>query len=117
MRNPGGYLIIEDPDPWRSRGEVARQEYDTTTCGHCNGMVKEILPDMRRLPADLHMFRKYLKSRPDQDVHVCKRCMNFVCQGCYDKVVCVPFEKKLEEWEEKVARGIEREITLKTYGM
>lgn len=96
MRNPGGNLLIEDPDPFRGRGEVARREFDTITCGHCNGLVKVL---------------------PHKDLHMCKKCTQFVCPGCFGRFVCVPFEKKLEIWEEKIARGIEREITLKTYGM
>lgn len=96
MRNPGGYLVIDDPAPHRGRGEVGRREFDTFTCGHCNQITKVT---------------------PATDVCLCKKCMSFVCEGCHARFVCVPFEKKLEEWEQKVARGIEREITLKTYGM
>lgn len=96
MRNAGGNLIIEDPDPWRSRGEVGRREFDTFTCKHCNTVVKVT---------------------PATDMCLCKKCMGFVCKGCYSNFVCTPFEKKLEEWEDQVRRGIERDITLKTYGL
>ncbi len=95
MRNPGGYLVIDDPDPWRSKGEQARREYDTVTCKHCNGIVK---------------------ISPQVDTVVCKKCMSFICSGCHAKGGCLPFEEKLRAFERQIQEGIDRGIRLKSYG-
>lgn len=85
MRNPHGYLTISGPD--------GVEENDTATCNHCNGLVR-VPPNQRA--ADVG--------------GVCKQCMGFVCQACYARVGCVPFEEKLKRVE---ARG----EALRSYGL
>jgi hypothetical protein len=76
MRNPHGYLVINDPDK-------PLVEYDTVTCCHCNKVT--IIPH-RCDPSELGGF--------------CTMCMGYTCKDCADKD-CTPFEKKLEQMEAK----------------
>lgn len=96
MRNPGGYLIITDPGSLKSDGRQSVREWDTITCNHCNGLFKIV---------------------PQDDTFLCKKCMKYVCPTCGGKPGCLPFEEKLRIYEEQVRRGIERTITLKSYGV
>lgn len=80
-RKPGGYLVIDDPDP--ARGQPARQEFSTFTCSHC-GTVKKLGP-----------------------VHaVCTICDKYVCRKCAETGVCVPFEEKLARAENFRCMGL-----------
>lgn len=85
MRNPHGYLTISGPD-----GVV---EQDTSLCNHCGGIV--------RMPPN---------KQPGDVGGVCKQCMGFVCDRCYSRVGCDPFERKLKRAE---ARG----EALRSYGL
>ena len=85
MRNPHGYLTISGPD--------GVHEEDTALCGHCGGIV--------RVPAG---------KRADDVGGTCKQCMQFVCERCYARVGCLPFEEKLKCAE---ARG----EALRSYGL
>lgn len=84
MRNPQGYGTIFGP--------CGTEEYDTTTCYHCN-TVNRILPKMR----------------PEDMGGLCKMCMKLICAKCVDGP-CVPFEKRLEQVEE-------RDRALRSYGV
>lgn len=95
MRNPGGYLVIEDPDPLKSRGEQHVRECDTITCNHCNGIVRVT---------------------PATDLCQCKKCMGFVCMPCVRTGGCQPFEERLNQYEEAIRRGIMKEHLLRTFG-
>lgn len=79
MRKPQGYATLTDPD--------GKQEWDTVTCAHCNG-VEHVKP--MGDPADMG--------------GLCKVCMGLVCKRCVGRG-CDPFEKKLERME---ARDLER---------
>lgn len=85
-----GYLRIDDPDPWRSRGQVSVIEADTLTCGHCNAVVKLVLGDVRPERAAFEVNAK--------SVSACRRCGRFVCNPCR-RFGCDPIEAKLERLE------------------
>lgn len=74
---PQGYACISDP-------EEGVRECDTMTCAHCN-RVTHIKPTMR--PEDMGGF--------------CRMCMKPICVKCTDEGSCTPFEKRLEEIEER----------------
>jgi len=76
MRQPGGYLVIDDPDP--PRGQPRRQEFDTVTCAHCNRMAT-VKPG----------------TQVDDFVTRCRGCMRHICPICVGLGGCDPFEKKL----------------------
>lgn len=61
-----------------------RNEFDTMTCGHCNRVV--------------HV---QARQRPEDIGGLCKQCMRPICPECVNDGRCVPFEKKLEEAEER----------------
>lgn len=75
MRNPQGYAYTADPD----RGLVER---DTFTCNHCQFVVF-VRPASD--PTDMGGF--------------CRMCMKHICAKCADEGVCLPFEKKLDQYE------------------
>ena len=86
-----GYLIAEDPDPWRSRGQVSVMEHDTLTCGHCGRVVKLVInKDVRPERAAFELDAK--------SVSGCRRCGQFVCDPCR-RFGCDPIEAKLERLE------------------
>lgn len=84
MRGVGGYLIITDPDPQRSRGQQAVQEWDTFTCAHCQ-RVQQVKP----------------LAKSHESPGRCFACDKLICQQCLGKG-CTPFEKKLEEYERRM---------------
>lgn len=100
MRNPGGYAVIESPDPQRVNfdrlrcEEIPRGRYevDTFTCNHCNRVI--------------HVKSK---ASPDEFGSMCRGCMKMVCPKCADGP-CTPFMKKLE-------MAFERNRRLKEYGV
>ena len=77
MRNPQGYAIVVDP-------EGPPKEADTVTCSHCQRLV---------------FVGGYVD--PTELGGFCRMCMKHICGPCADKGACVPFEKKLEEFERK----------------
>ena len=77
MRNPGGYLIIVDP-------ERPTHEQDTFTCCHCN---KIVLVKAGQTVTDFAWCRKEMKP---------------VCEKERCQVRCSPWERQLELSE---ARG------------
>lgn len=85
MRNPGGYLTINDP-------EKPLIEHDTFTCGHCNRIT--IVPH---------------KANPEDIGGLCKVCMQLICPQCVNDGNCKPFEKRIEQYEKRQAflRSIE----------
>lgn len=84
MRKPHGYATLTSEDG------VA--ECDTTTCAHCNA-ITHIRP----------------KQDPSTIGGLCKICMGLICPRCVGGE-CVPFVKKLEEWEA-------RNEALRSYGL
>jgi len=85
MRNPGGVLICSGPD--------GVTEADTDRCNHCGCIV---------------LF-KAGQGRGDIG-GTCKQCMGFVCDRCYARIGCLPFEERLKRAE---ARG----EALRSYGL
>ena len=77
MRLPQGYATIVEP-------EKATVEMDTFTCGHCN-----------------HVCHVKPKSNPEDTGGLCKLCMKLICKDCVGKLVCDPFERKLERMESR----------------
>ena len=75
MRNPGGCLIISDPD-------APTREVDTFTCQHCNRV----------------RFVK-AKQNPEEVGGLCKSCMGLICSTCVDAGTCTPWEKMMEKQE------------------
>lgn len=75
MRNPHGYLTINEPDK-------PLIEHDTFTCGHCNKIV--IVPH---------------KAKASDCGGFCLCCMTTICSNCEKQGSCTPFEKKLEKME------------------
>lgn len=78
MLNPGGYLVVVGPDRIIER--------DTITCKHCNRII----------------VVAYRTEPPN--TAFCGMCQSHICLDCETKGVCVPFEKKIKEIEEKTLR-------------
>ena len=91
MRKAGGYAVIFAPDPVDVNFDGLRCERigsgtfeaDTFTCCHCNRVI--------------HVKAK---APMDEFGSMCRNCMKMVCPTCADGP-CVPFEKKLEESEQR----------------
>jgi hypothetical protein len=88
-----GYLRIDDPDPWRSRGDVSVIEADTLSCGHCSRVVrlvikKDVRPERSAFEVDARA------------VSGCRRCGQFVCDPCR-AFGCDPIEEKLARHEKR----------------
>jgi hypothetical protein len=87
FRHAHGYLVTSDPDPTKSRGQEAKVENDTVTCGHCGRIVK--VPPMCK-PEDM-------------TYELCFGCRRNICLDCHDERVrtntCDVIEKKLERDE------------------
>lgn len=75
LKRQAGYSIITDP----AYGQP--EEADTFTCFHC-GKIVDCKPFQDGAAMGAH----------------CKLCDRLICLHCAPKG-CVPFEKKLEEWE------------------
>jgi hypothetical protein len=76
VRRPHGYAVWSDPD-----GVVER---DTFTCNHCNRVC----------------FVRPLADASEQH-GFCLRCMRNICGPCADVGRCAPFEKLIEEAEQR----------------
>lgn len=87
FRRPQGYLVSTDPDPTKSKGQVAVQEYATLTCGHCGALVK----------VDL--------KAPEPPTELCYGCQRNICPRCValraSTMKCDVIESKLERWENR----------------
>ena len=75
MRNPGGYVLVVDP-------EAPDYEADTFTCSHCQRVV--VVP-VRASASDAGGW--------------CSCCTKPICGPCADTGVCTPWEKMLEKME------------------
>jgi hypothetical protein len=75
MRKPGGYASISGPDK-------PIKECDTFTCCHCNTVV-------------------FVTRSVDEMGGFCLLCMKNTCKACNAKGVCTPFEKKIEQAEQR----------------
>lgn len=80
MRRPQGYVRIFGPE-----GTIER---DSMLCSHCQRIV---------------MVKPLQDPSSIEYGGTCKGCMKFICTGCVDEMTrtaqCVPFEKKLEQYE------------------
>lgn len=85
FRRPQGFLEITDPDPTKSKGQKAKQEFATITCGHLGELVC----------VDL--------SAPEPPTERCRGCGRNICKPCaaemYRTGKCVTIERNLERWE------------------
>ena len=79
MRKPQGYAILIDPDA------PCAEEWDTFTCCHCNCIVN-VKP----------------RCDPTEAGGFCRLCYSLVCPRCAGGA-CTPFEKKLDEYEKRMA--------------
>ena len=99
MRNPQGCATIVgdlsagDTTVGEDGLRHTEAEIDTFTCGHCMA-IKHVMP--RCDPADLG--------------GLCKQCMSLVCNRCYAKGTCTP-------WEEEMARSEAKGAALRSYGL
>lgn len=75
-----GYLIVDNRE---SGGKL--EEYDTTWCRHCQGIVKLI-----KVAGMWH-------------VQKCMKCNGPICLSCAEKQECTPFFARVEEWMRKRA--------------
>lgn len=82
-----GYLVTSDPDPTKSKGQQAVQEWDTITCGH-NGELVRVPP---------------LCKPEDMPYALCWGCRRNICLRCaveMDRTMkCDVIEAKLERME------------------
>lgn len=87
MLKEGGYLVTFDPDPHKSRGQKAKVEMSTITCGH-NG-------ELVLVPA--------LCKPEDMPYELCWGCRRFICRKCAAEMArtlkCDVIENKLERAE------------------
>jgi hypothetical protein len=94
MRNPGGYAQVFFPDGNKESTAVFDEtrttvninagvfELDSFSCSHCNAVV-------------------HVPAKSDVNfVGFCRHCMKPVCQRC-SALPCHPFEKALQEAEER----------------
>jgi hypothetical protein len=86
-----GYLRIDDPDPWRSRGQVSVLEQDTFTCVHCGHIVKLVLKPRINRPLTCNEVDA-------KNVSWCSRCNDYICDPCR-ATPCDPMQAKLDRWE------------------
>lgn len=84
MLRPGGYATLTSPE--------GVKEADTYSCGHCNAI-------------------RHVKAQQDASEigGLCKCCMQLICEKCLGGE-CVPFMKKIENWEQ-------RNYALRSYGI
>lgn len=88
MTQSKGYAVIVDPS-------APTREIDTITCFHCQRVV-------------------FLKV-PGSDVGgFCRCCMKAICGPCADQGQCLPFEKKLEQYEKAAVQGRRLDALLRT---
>lgn len=98
---PQGYAVVTTPSPSKINLDgfqcvethESHTSFDTMTCGHCGRII--------------HV---QARQRPEDLGGLCKQCMRCICPQCVDHGGCEPFEKKLEQWED-------RERTLRSYGL
>lgn len=65
-------------------------EFETFTCAHCNKIIRMPHPDASEA-AKLQV----------KDVRRCHACDALTCPDCARKPTCLPFEKKLEAYENR----------------
>lgn len=88
---PQGYATIVSPNSGEAKLDgfqcddvrTGTNEYDTTTCNHCNAVT--------------HIKARM---RPEDIGGLCKACMGLICPKCLDGP-CVPFLKKIEAMEQR----------------
>lgn len=85
-----GYLLFNDPDPWRSKGQVSVVENDTFTCCHCGRIVRLVHGDPK--PG------RELHQQNVKNVYACRKCNAPVCTLCSIKP-CDPLEEKMKRLE------------------
>jgi hypothetical protein len=87
FRQPHGYLVSNDPDPTKSKGQKAVEEFHTITCGHGGELV--------RVPA--------MCKPQDMPYALCWGCRRNICLKCADEMdrtgKCDVIENKLERIE------------------
>lgn len=87
FRQPQGYLVTNDPDPTKSRGQSAIVESSTITCRHCGTIV--VVPPMCKPEATPYAM--------------CWGCRGNICLPCDEIRVrtlkCDVIENKLERAE------------------
>lgn len=79
MPKPQGYLTITDPEKGKSI------EADTFTCAHCNSI----------------SIIKIKSNNVEGTGGMCLLCYKLICDPCVDQGECTPFEKKLEQMEQR----------------
>jgi hypothetical protein len=75
MQRAANYGIITDP-------VAGISEQDSFTCNHCSHVVT-VMP----------------RQRPEDLGGLCKQCMQLICPRCVDKMICEPWERKMEKIE------------------
>jgi hypothetical protein len=87
FRQHHGYLVTEDPDPTKSKGQVAKVEVTTITCGHRGELVC--------VPAGC--------KPEDMPFELCWGCRRHICQRCAARMKhsekCIVIEQRLEHAE------------------
>ena len=95
MRGLSGYATLVDPT-------TTIRERETFTCGHC-GSVRHTEPFARGFLVlqknGKHLMHEFVR---------CGHCDTLICEKCAGKG-CVPFMKKLEMYERRMARRREYE--------
>jgi len=86
-RKHHGELIIDDPDPMKSKGQQGKVAQATITCGHCNALV--MIPP--HCPAHLLPYALCWGCRRN----ICGKCDNIRAQT----LKCDVIEAKLDRYE------------------
>ena len=73
-------------------------ERDSITCGHCNKIVM-VKPGTA---TTVYLLPQIVGPDKEEPGAMCKQCMSAICLECYDKGVCLPLMKQIEQME---ARG------------
>jgi hypothetical protein len=88
MNRAKGYIQFIDP--------LYTEEYETFTCAHCNSIVR-MQKDVSLQSLDMAIRM----GKEKRDIRRCHSCDMLICPKCISAPTCVPFEKKLREYEQR----------------
>lgn len=86
MQRAKGYIQFIEPEK--------TVEYETFTCGHCNGIVR-MQKDVSLQSLDMAIRR----GKEKRDIRRCGGCDRLTCPNCQKSPTCTPFERALEAME------------------
>ncbi|HEY8623654.1 MAG TPA: hypothetical protein VIM74_07285 [Casimicrobiaceae bacterium] len=77
-------------------GPESTVQYETFTCGHCNGIVR-MQKDVSLQSLDMAIRQ----GKEKRDIRRCHGCDRLTCPSCQKNPTCTPFERVLEAVERR----------------